>query len=142
MIGLLVSLYVSFKNQQELRQAEATLNNIIEGIGIAESKGSYEMTLVSPKGWIFAYFDSSKFPPPDSCFGEDCLCFCSTAWVLDVGPFGGTVFKKCTGDVVCKVSDAELVEEQSDLEFDIILNKPIDIIINKESTGEISIKRT
>ena len=72
--GLLWLLYSSFVESDEQRQAEASLNRIVENLNAVVSSGEdIVFDINSPQGWFVGYYSVG----PGSCAGKRCLCICA-----------------------------------------------------------------
>jgi len=71
--GLLWLLYSSFVESDEKRQAEASLNRIVENLNAVVSSGeNIVFDINSPENWFVTYYSVG----PGSCAGKKCLCIC------------------------------------------------------------------
>lgn len=78
LVVLLTALYYSLTGSEKIKQADASLNNLIlNEIKLVDS-GQYsekQVHIPNPSGWIILSFigDDEK---PNSCTGQNCLCIC------------------------------------------------------------------
>ena len=79
---LLISIYFSQKNAQDLQRAEALIEEISEKASFIQRDSSimnYTIPRVNPAGWyFFSFFEEEK---PNQCFGKNCLCVCKEALI-------------------------------------------------------------
>lgn len=94
---LAASLFFMFVNPAEMRQAEATLEEIIMTMDRLNNGERGSVVVTSPKGWYVFYsdgniwtHDQSQVTPTDECEGN-CLCIC-VAQDEDYVIIGGTAY--------------------------------------------------
>jgi hypothetical protein len=99
LIALLVSIYFSVSGNQQAKEAEASMKDIlipeinkIDNGGEANAEG---ILVPNPAGWyIFSFADGEK--KPNKCAGENCICICSADWFNQL--------KTCDSKGACYVS--------------------------------------
>jgi hypothetical protein len=109
LVYFLTSLYFAKIGEQEKKQAEATMGRIISVINNQESKSEI-VSDITPAGWVlFGFVGEEK--KPNSCAGENCLCFCDSVINL---PFVERQLGECDEKGVCnrvqKLKDFENIE--------------------------------
>jgi hypothetical protein len=72
----LFRLYSGSKSKGDLEDAKKSLEQLIEGLGIAEAEGSVKIVLIYPKKWEVVFFDINGPPRQEECGGGSCLCIC------------------------------------------------------------------
>lgn len=84
LLYLLFVLYGSYNSDQKLNQAEATLNDIVEKMGLAKEGVEQDVVLLEPEGWyIWGIKDKRLIKRrPENCKEGNCLCLCAdiTVW--------------------------------------------------------------
>jgi len=81
LIFLLTALYYSLTGSEKIKQADASLNNLVlNEINLVDS-GQYtekQVHVPNPLDWIILSFIGED-KKPNSCLGENCLCICEEA---------------------------------------------------------------
>ena len=129
LIYFLTALYFAKINEQEKRQAEATLERIsliIQGANQIE-----QIHDPTPEGWtLFSFIGEAV--KPNSCVGENCLCICDPVIIN----FANRQIKECDEDGFCKV-----VKNLENFEKIKIKQSPFSIEIQKDvQTNKIIIQ--
>lgn len=99
LIYFLTALYFSSVGDQKFKQADATMERIIDVINnelaIVES-----VTDITPSGWnLISYVGEKK---PNSCAGQNCLCICENIWLKAFD----RQFKECNEGGICEIIPA------------------------------------
>lgn len=131
LVYLLVSLYFSNKEAQEIGFAEASLKNLVEQLN---SKNS-EIQIFNPDGWRITSWTAGGAGMPLTCSNlgwKNCLCICDTT----LNPFD-SVLDECNKLSSCLEYDNEIFIKQGTLEIE---NPPITFEINYGGKIEISKK--
>jgi hypothetical protein len=84
LVFLLVSIYFSVSGNQQSKEAEASLKNIlvpeIERINVGGETRINGTIIPNPSGWyIFSFIEGDK--KPNLCSGENCVCICQNIWI-------------------------------------------------------------
>ena len=131
LVYFLASLYYNNQNEKDLELAKASLEHLIDEIGV----GSSEVEIYNPKGWVLSFwpYDTIKSrivydkeikgDIPKSCFNvgwENCLCICD-----DAINFEGA---DCDNLGTCLESDFVVENKKIKIE-----NPPIVLQIDKEN---------
>ncbi|MFH0972865.1 MAG: hypothetical protein V1768_02655 [Patescibacteria group bacterium] len=82
----LISLYMKSSADEDLEQAKASLEYLVEEINAGHSP----VEIYNPKGWVLSSWGSGVVPLPKSCDNlgwKNCLCICDEStlvtWTLD-----------------------------------------------------------
>ena len=113
LLYLLFVLYGSYNSDQKLNQAEATLNDIVEKMGLAKEGVEQDVVLLSPSKWLLLSYKKGDEKRPLGC-KESCVCVCDDklvgAWMASDDEKRIALSKICDDDKVgvCKNVDDKI----------------------------------
>ncbi len=134
LVYLLYGLYSNSKDERNLKMAEATLDELVEGMNKARESGNSEAIILNPGKWnIIAWPYKDRYGRPLQCGISNCICICVINEKLtDRGrPKTQKFFlKKCDSLGVCEIFDEEIGTGGSPI---IIEDSPLEIGISYQN---------
>ena len=106
---LLFSLYNIFSDNEQLKEAEATLNQILSNVESVSGKefgekGSVQsFPILEPKDWYLLYYSDGK---PKSCENQKCLCICKPESNF---PWGNNQLEQCNEKGICRKVRGDII---------------------------------
>ena len=104
LIGLAVKVYGSVKRDNEIKQAQKSLENLANAIeNVIQDNQPREFFVESPytgdvANWYIFAWPSKDFSKPSVCNGENCICVCLAH------PVEGGVVEECNKGGACQVT--------------------------------------
>ncbi len=140
LVYFLVSLYFTNKSSEDLEQAEASLNHLMNEI----DAGRTEIEIYNPKGlWIISWpYKSEKGEViPNSCSNvgwENCICICEKRGPVVGAKIGPNIdfdwtSKECDSNWVCKESSERIIVGNEKKQAIKIEKPPLILIIDYEN---------
>jgi hypothetical protein len=111
---LIFRIYSSYKDNQNLSLAEASLNDILEKMEEAKVKGESEVLVLNPddsyfgKWWVIAWPYQNEGKKPGQCFEDYCVCIC------EMGRGRSDSLNKCKSLGTCKGFTQKIITLTSD----------------------------
>lgn len=128
LVYLLGSLYYGYSGDQDLEQAEATLEKLVEEIDLVNVGSQNEFEIYNPDDWYFLTF-SGNVPNQCSNLGwTDCVCMCE-----DFLRYRNH-FIECNKNGAC-IEIQDFQYSKLEIEVD---KPPVKIKIDKDSSGKVS----
>ena len=135
LIYFLTALYFANQNSEELEQAEASLEHLIEGINSMKEGDVRKVEIYNPEGWAISSwpYENDK---PESCElnnWESCLCICKNPMMAFSSNFLDNCEDKSKG-VCLENTEKLIVKEEGGSQSPIwIKNPPLKLNIDSLS---------
>lgn len=124
LLFLLFKVYQNFTGQNELMQADASLNALGEEITSAVLNDEVrDYIILNPKGWVLVYFGVND-QRPNKCNGN-CLCICEEKG------FFGEQSSACDKKGMCK----NVAYSVTGIDKSVKIDKPIGLSIKKDGNN-------
>ena len=137
LIYLLFAIYSIFTSSSEIGQAKASLDIVVQGIGIASSgsEGEFNTVITEPSSWLILYYSAENVRRPLRCGSNACICMCKEKGMLDLKDQEEICDSESDGTCAITSNNVEIAGQSLKIE------EAVDILIKKEGAKIVISKK-